>query len=211
MRPKTLTLTLLTPDADGIATSQTPASGGVQSLTLDGAHTSGGAFSAATAHQISITAVGNESGRTFTVTGTDQDNLALVETITGPNATTVESSGYFKTITSITVDNDTANAITVGTVDEAISPSYNVDNSAAVDVGLGLVLSGTINATVQHCIENMHGQTHNDVDWFNHSVLASQTASAASNYASPVSCVRLVVNSYTAGATAALHVLPSRS
>lgn len=211
MRPKKITLTLLTPDADGIAQSQTPASGGVQSLTLNGAHTSGGAFSAATAHQISFTFAADESGRTFTITGTDQDGNTQTSTVSGTTPSTVEDTKYWKTISSITVDNNTAGAITVGTVDEAISQTVPLGNRNKPDVGLAIELTGTINATVQHALEEVMRTTHDQVSWYNHATLASITANTASNYASPVTATRLVVNSYTAGATISLLIVPGMS
>lgn len=69
---------------------------------------------------IYITCAGNESGRTFTVTGTVQSpttfgpGVVVTETITGANASTVSSVKQYSTIISIAVDAATAGAITVG-------------------------------------------------------------------------------------------------
>jgi flagellin len=58
----------------------------------------------------------DESGKTFTVVGTDMDGVALTETITGPTALgTVTGRQIFKTIHSITPTASTTGAITVGT------------------------------------------------------------------------------------------------
>src|SRR5690348_12330447 len=51
-----------------------------------------------------IYAVSHESGKTFTVYGTDRNGLSISETITGPGAgATVSSNRVFKTVTRIAV------------------------------------------------------------------------------------------------------------
>ena len=66
---------------------------------------------------VSITsAASDESGKTFTVVGTDMDGTALTEVITGPTALgTVTGRQIFKTIHSVTPSANTTGAITVGT------------------------------------------------------------------------------------------------
>lgn len=101
-------------DADSICQSQTPAAGGSQNLTINGANASGGVATFTAARTITITSAGADAGRTFTITGTDVNGDAQTETITGPDTTTVTGTLYFKTVTQVTVDDDTAGAITVG-------------------------------------------------------------------------------------------------
>ena len=61
-------------------------------------------------------AASDESGKTFTVVGTNMDGTALTEIITGPTALgTVTGRQIFKTIHSITPSSNTTGAITVGT------------------------------------------------------------------------------------------------
>lgn len=101
-------------DADGVCQSQTPAAGGVQNLTINGALSSGGVATFVAARLITITSAGADSGRTFTVTGTDVNGFAQTEAITGPATTTVTGTKYFRTVTQVSVDANTAGAITVG-------------------------------------------------------------------------------------------------
>mgnify|MGYP003350628067 FL=1 len=61
------------------------------------------------------------------------------------------------------------------------------------NIGFGVVVSGTVNYTVQH--------TFDGTNWFNHPDIASQTANADGNYAFPVIQVRLTVNSGSGTAT----------
>ena len=119
-------------DTDGICASQTTSA--AANMTLNGALTatingnsvyapsvSGTAATAdgAWARKIGITSDGNDSGITFTITGTDVNGKALSETVTGPNSTTVYSTmstaANFKTVTKIATSAATTGNITVGT------------------------------------------------------------------------------------------------
>lgn len=101
-------------DADGIAGSQTPAAGGAQNLTLGGALTSGGSATFTTGRVVTITSAGDESARTFTVTGTDLAGVAQSEVINGVDTATATGTKYFLTVTQIQVDANTAAAVTAG-------------------------------------------------------------------------------------------------
>jgi hypothetical protein len=101
-------------DNDDIALSQSRVGAG--NLTLNGAATTNGTFSDEYARRVRIASTGNDSGITFTVTGTDIDDAALVEVITGANATAATSTGFFKTISSIATSGATASTVIVGAV-----------------------------------------------------------------------------------------------
>ena len=86
-----------------------PALGSVLAITADGAW----------ARKIGITSDANDSGITFTVTGTDVNGKALSETITGPSSTTayttMSAAANFKSVTKISTSGATTGNITVGT------------------------------------------------------------------------------------------------
>jgi hypothetical protein len=111
-------------DADGVCQSQTPGSGGEQALTIDGALSSGGVATFVAARLITITSAADDSARTFTVTGTDVNGNAQTETITGPDTTTITGTKYFRTVTEVLVDDDTAGAITVGMANNSLDVVY---------------------------------------------------------------------------------------
>jgi hypothetical protein len=111
-------------DADGVCQSQTPAAGGVQNLTINGALASGGVATFVAARFITITSAGADGGRTFTVTGTDVNGNAQTESITGPATTTVTGTKYFRTVTQVSVDGNTAGAITVGMANNSLDVVY---------------------------------------------------------------------------------------
>ena len=104
----------LTVDADGIAASQTP--GGAGNFTLNGALTSGGTYTASSlgTRQLSFTSGSDESGDSYTVTGTLYDDSADTEVVVGPNATTVNGAKAWKTISQIATSGAATGAITIG-------------------------------------------------------------------------------------------------
>jgi hypothetical protein len=71
------------------------------------------------------------------------------------------------------------------------------------NVGFGVVVSGTVNYTIQHTFDNVQNAAITPT-WFNHPVIASQTANADGNYAFPVTAIRLTVNSGAGTATATI-------
>jgi hypothetical protein len=198
-------LTLATADADGISLSQTPAAGGAQELTITGALATDDVATMDVARRVLITAVGNETSRTFTVTGTNSFGNVISEEITGPNATTAVSVKDYKTVTSVSVDDDTAGAITVGTTTQASTPWIVLDTSRsvfAVSLAVEVSSGATLNYTVHHCFNsdpNNSGST--TVTSFNHDDgdLVSATANQNSNYIVPVSAIRVHLNSWTSG------------
>ena len=110
-------------DADGVCQSQTPSAGGEQALTINGALSSGGVATFVAARLITIASASDDSARTFTVTGTDVNGNAQSETIAGP-ATTVTGTLYFRTVTEVLVDENTAGAITVGMANNSLDVVY---------------------------------------------------------------------------------------
>lgn len=105
-------------DADGVCVNASAT--GAATLPATGALVSGGVATFDIARNVTITSTGDESGITFTVTGTDHYGETLVEAVTGPNNTTVNGVKAFKTVTSVAVDGATT--------------------SSAVDVGMGDVM-----------------------------------------------------------------------
>ena len=101
-------------DADGLSTAA--AVGNNAALTLGGALTSGGSYTAdtGTARQITLLSAGDDSDKSFTVVGTDINGDALSETVTGANAGTATSTGYFATISSITAVGNPAGNMSAG-------------------------------------------------------------------------------------------------
>lgn len=71
------------------------------------------------------------------------------------------------------------------------------------NVGLGIVVSGTVNYTIQHTFDDIYDSSITPV-WFSHPTLLSLTANADGNYAFPVRAVKILVNSGAGSATATI-------
>ena len=205
-RPIVLTATLAAADDDGIAASQTPTGAG--NLTLNGALVvSGVAVLTGTGivRQVIITSAGNDTARTFTITGTDMDGTTISEALTGASGGIATSAKYYKTVTNIAVDAATAAAVKAGTNGIGASKPFNpdyYDNPFAI--GIGCVVSGTINYTVQHTFDEFYNTTANTfagATWFPNSGITAKAVNTDGNYAFAVSAIRILVNSGTGTVT----------
>lgn len=211
MRPKKYSYTPADDSATGFASNQTGAT-----CTLAATSAADGL-----AHLVIITndsAVDHsDNGETFVLTGTDADGFEQTETVAGPGvSTTVTSTKYFKTLTSvvpsITWVTDTYD---VGWTDDIVSPTIplNYRQQGGFQVACGVDISGTIDYTVQFCVEELRPQqpstaatAPSTLKWWNHEALTALTADAFSNFTVPVTACRLLINSLTTGATIALQL-----
>jgi hypothetical protein len=113
MRPASIVVGLTPADANGICAAQTKTGAG--ELSPNGAlAASVGVARLGTAASIIITCTGDESARTFTVTGKDSSGRVIVEKLTGVSATTVTSSYTYREVSRIEVDAATAGTVSVG-------------------------------------------------------------------------------------------------
>jgi len=152
------------------------------------------------AHQLNLTSAANLSAITMTLVGTDADGKALTEAIAGPNATTVETSGYFLTLTSVTAGATLgANTLDIGWVDEVQTKTFPINWRGAEAASYAVDVSGTIDYTVQETFEDIQNVTSpaQNASWHNVTALAAKTADLASVGTVNASGVRLIVNSYT--------------
>lgn len=187
--------------ANAICLSQTPAGAGA--LTLDGASISGGVAVLDVARRVLITAAGNESAKTFTITGTSYNDRVQSETVTGPNATTAQSVLDYKTVTSVTISGAAAGAITVGTSGVASSRWVNLDSWSFPQVAIQCSASGTVNFTVQQTLDDPTSPTNpvaiTAVNWVNHpdTNLVGATGTVQGNYGYAPVWMRVTLNSGT--------------
>lgn len=68
------------------------------------------------------------------------------------------------------------------------------------NVGFSVVVSGTVNYTVQHTFDDIFNASITPT-WFNHPTVAGLSVSADGNYAFPVRALRVTVNSGSGTAT----------
>lgn len=109
-------------DTDAIAESQTPAGAGNLTLTAS-PYTPPDSI----CRRVTITSDGDDSGVTFTITGSDENRDAQVsDPITGPNADTVmDSTNWWSEITQIEISGAGTGNITAGISDGYILVDYD--------------------------------------------------------------------------------------
>lgn len=71
-------------------------------------------------------------------------------------------------------------------------------NVSPFNVGFGVLVTGTVNYTVQHTFDD---PAVGFSTWFSHPTVASQAANADGNYAFPVTGIKVLVNSGSGTAT----------
>jgi hypothetical protein len=71
------------------------------------------------------------------------------------------------------------------------------------NVGIAVVVSGTVNYTVQYTFDNVWSSTYDSATatWFDHASLLTKTGNETGNFAFPVAGMRLTVNSGSGTAT----------
>ena len=203
-RPLILDIDPANVDADGLAAANDSTG---TSVTLDGALTSGGTFTAADglARQLSITdsSAVDQSGATFTITGTDADGKTQTDAVTGPgNGATVESAKYFKTVTSVAIANPAvACTVNIGTVDEVASQTIPLNIYSSNPASIVAELTGVMDYTIQVTNDNIQSITRGDQDsftWAADTNWSGVTASQAKELvAESWRGMRFIANSYT--------------
>ena len=159
------------------------------------------------AHQVSIRndSATDQSGKTVTLVGTDHLGRALTEVVTGPaGSATVESSGYFLTLTSATPSATIgADTFDIGWVDEFVTPTIALDWRSGIG-SLEIVITGTINIDLDSSNSDLQNST-DSASWFvDTSTNAGVTASKWITFNANPRFIRVKANSYSSGATVKL-------
>ncbi len=209
-----MSINLATADDDGISLSQTPLGAG--NLTITGALATAGVATMDVARRVLITAAADESGKTFTIYGTDRYGNTQSEVVTGPNATTVNSVLDYKTVTRIAVSAATTGAVKAGTSQVAGSAIYILDRFVAADsVSCAVEITSTENVSIQvaYLDDTVNGfsafQSATGVVWYappNTAALTGITSNAAAYISMPVTAIRLLQNSGTGSVVARINV-----
>lgn len=196
MRPKTISYALATLDRDGIAKDDHSAAG---NFTLDGALTASGAYTADSPRHIGFYAANDESGKTFTITGTDRFGEAMTEAVTGPDAGSTASTKNFATVTAIASDAATTGDVEVGTYGSAETQWVSVDRIGPYAVSL-VKTTMVCDYEVQFTLNDLWGSS-----WDEHAA----NAAAITDYDLPVTAIRVAITGMTTGGTATIRILSS--
>lgn len=198
-------LALAAPSANNIAASQTPSGAG--NLVLTAAALAGTVPDVP--RRVLFTPAGAEAGNgtVWTVTGTNRTGNIISETVAGvDNPATATTVNDFKTVTQIAVNKAQAGAVTVGTSQIASTAWFVLNNALTpMNVGIGVVVSGTINYTVEYTYDDPNAPfTGTWPTVFSISALASKTANTDGSLTTPAFAVRLTQNSFTNPGTASI-------
>jgi hypothetical protein len=165
------------------------------------------------ARRVLFTAVGNESAKTFTVTGTNWAGNTISETLTGPNATTAATVLDYLTVTSISISAAAAAAITVGTNGVSSSPWVRMDDYSPNDSLAGCIATGTVNYSVEQTLQDSNSPTNpvspSAMVWTtsNTAALVTATTSIVGTLGLTPAWVRVTLNSGTGSVAATFSQL----
>jgi hypothetical protein len=212
MRPLVYDIDLPDVDPNGIAEDQQPDLG--TPFVLNGAlcdvgtalqFNIGDTYSSGVGGVIIVfESAGNWSGVDITVTGKNQDGISTVETLAGPNATSLQFVTYWSEITEITTDGTVATDIEVGTVDEITTKSIPINWR---DEEPFTVAATGVTGTVQFDIDESFDSTSSAgvVDWLG--AQTNKTADLSASLTRHARVTRLKVDSYSSGAELKFHVI----
>lgn len=216
MRPFRITTTLTAANTSGIAQAQSRSTAGA--FTFNGSDVSGGVVTYTNPSPVAMTSTGNETNKTFRVTGTVLfgSPVTAAESVTELLIPTVASSArtvnFFYTVTGITSDNATVGTLTWGTDGTQSSAIGPVDYlNTAFNVGVEVeILSGTANYTHQQTGTNVF-QTPLTLApfWFDgpDSAIVAKAASGVGVSTRPCMAMRLKINSGTAGSVVSMKIV----
>lgn len=218
MRTVTLNLAPTTASSTGL-TANTDSSG--TSVVLGGALTSNGVFTSPDGMGRIITikdsSSNTQSDVTFTLTGTDTNNDAISETITGPaSGATVVSTKYFYTISAVAVSIAQGGTEKVdigirGTTLSAVSQVIPLNFYDEVAPEISVDVTGTINVTVQQTFDSILTikDSSGAISWENITALTSQTADISAQTSIGAKAVRVIINTYSTSATVQVAIISS--
>ncbi len=163
------------------------------------------------AHRVSIRndAAVNHAGKTVTLVGTDANGQAQTEVVTGPGVSaTVESTKYFKTLTSATPSATIgADTFDIGWVDEIASDIIMLEHHAVIAPLVQFVITGTLSFSIEVTIspkEHFDPNSPWPVVW--QDTGTNGLVDVTANTTSPdiletgLTACRIVFNSYSSGA-----------
>lgn len=152
------------------------------------------------------------AGITFTIVGTDANDMAQTETgITGPASnSTVTSTKHFKTIATIQPSATMgALVVSVGVAAESVGPMIPLEWRSIAAAAMTVKVTGTINFTVEETYANPYRNAHADCPWVAVTALSAKAATTSSTVTVGDQAVRLKTNTVTNGATLTWYITQS--
>jgi len=214
MKVINVSLTLTAAVGNQVCASQKPAAGGTQSLTINGAGASGGVATFDIPRHASVTSSGDDSARTFTITGTNRFGVTITETIVGANPTSYGTKN-FKTVTAVTVDGNTAGNITVGmaALAETAWIPLNLYSGPHIGVTVALSSAASLTYTVEGTMSDVQAEGFTGdqaVTFILDAAMSGRSSSAVVQKSAMARAIRLSITAWTSG-SATLSLLQQGS
>lgn len=192
----------LAPSAAAATAVSASASPGAGAIVIDGTLATAGLATMGAAQLITLVSGGDDTGITFTITGTDSDGRAQTEALVGVSAGTKTSTKYFKTVSSVAHTGSVATTLSVGCAIDSVSNTVRPTmNTSPIAIGIGAVLvSGTMTYKVQHSYQD--GASSHPTLWFDNAA-GAKTASSEATYAAPVATIRILASASSSGVLSA--------
>ena len=123
------------------------------SVVLDGVMSNGGTSVLGAGRNVTLTSAGDDSGVTFTVTGIGITGREITEDITGGNDSTVTTTAFFKSVTSITGTAVTKDGFSVGAGTVLAAGPRELAGS---DIGAGSAEAAIALADLKTVVDNLN-------------------------------------------------------
>lgn len=164
--------------------------------------------------RIAFTSGGNDTSKTFTISGADWAGNSISEAVTGASGAAAYSVLSYKTVTSIITSGSTAGTLIVGSIADSVSggagasPWVFLDAWSQSQIAIQATVSGTVNYTIQQTLDDPNDPTNAvaraSMTWVSHpdADLVAATATAQGNYAYSPKWARILLNSGSGSVTA---------
>ena len=207
MRPKTTTASMDSADRNGISVSQSPVAAG--NLTITGVLATGGVGTMDVARHVSIYSSADDTGATFTVTGTDRNGTTLTETITGPNAGITRGLKNFLTVTQIAIDKASVGNIEAGSANQLETKWHPVDHYKGSHFSYSIQVSSGASLThkLEYTLDDVYATDFTEAGAAKFEDLVAKTTDQLSKLDTQLlTAYRLSLTNYVSG-TATLRVI----
>lgn len=161
----------------------------------------------ASRRSVSLTSTGNLSGIQFTIVGFDRNNVAVNQTITGPNNATVYTTTGYTTVRTITPNGTFTSGVSAGIGTSGVTnmfiPSTYVPD---FNIGVGIYVTGSLNYTLQHTFDDVFTTSYGSLRFFNNddAAVVNSTTSQDTNYAFGVGGIQVAVTGVSGGGLTAI-------
>lgn len=200
------------PSATNIRTASSIAAAGA--VTLNGSLVTSGVAVLDQPRRVLFTSAGNDSGITFTITGTDWNNVPASEVLTGANATTVYTIYDYKTVSSVVASGASAGNVSIGTNGIASSRPVFLDLYAdssiyiQTDTGGSSAITYSIQLSGDNPNDTANSVPYTSSRWINSgtAALVNATSSQNANQSGIPQMIRVYVSNAGSNTTASVHV-----